>query len=183
LRLADTFKVALILLFMMLVSACQRPKHDPAALVPEQDTPLVSVVNVNDPAASAQLVRGFYALESGTWRWTMKKFEVALKPPAGAAENGARLDFRFTIPEVIFTRMGEVTVSATINGLALRPETYLKPGDYMYVRDVPAAALKGDAVAVEFTSDKGIAPTAEDAHEFALVAVAMGLEPAGLPSK
>jgi hypothetical protein len=173
----------LILLFTTIVPACQRRKHDPAALVPEPNTPLVSMVNVNDPAASAQLVRGFYSLESGTWRWTMKKFEVALKPPAGAAENGARLSFRFTIPEVIFTRLGAITVNATINGLALRPETYLKPGDYTYIRDVPASALHGDAVAVEFASDKGIAPTADDVHEFALVAVSMGLERVGLASK
>jgi hypothetical protein len=172
----------LILLFITMVPACQRRKHDPQALVPEQNTPLVSTVNVNDPAASAQLVRGFYALEAGTWRWTMKNFEVVLKPPTGAAENGARLDFQFTIPDAIITRLGAVTVTAAINGLALRPETYSKPGDYRYVRDVPASALHGDAVAVEFASDKAIPPTPDDAHEFALVAVSMALQSNGLES-
>jgi hypothetical protein len=149
-RLSWVYLTALLVLVASGSAACKRSKRNPGALVPEQDAPLTSVVNVNDPAASPQLVRGFYGLENNLWRWTMKRFEVALKPPPGAAQNGARLTLRFTIPEVISSRLGSITVSATINGLALPPEIYVKPGDYVYDRDIPASALKDDAVVAEF---------------------------------
>jgi hypothetical protein len=156
-------------------SACKR-RRTTHALAVETGGALVSVVNVNDPVASAQLVRGFYPLEVNTWRWTMQKFTVALKPPPGGAQNGARLSFKFSFPEVIFTKLGPMRLSATINGLALAPESYSKPGDYVYSRDVPASALSGDAVSVEFVSDKALPPTGGDARELALIAISIGLE-------
>ena len=157
--------------------ACKRVKHNPQALVHEQNTPFVSIVNMNDPAASPQLVRGFYQVENGLWRWTMKQFQVALKPPPGSAQKGARLTFKFTIPEVISSRLGPITLNAAINGVPLPPETYKKPGDYVFARDVPASALlKDDAVIAAFTSDKAIPPSPNDARELALVAVSVGLE-------
>lgn len=178
-----TRRELLLLLAATCSTACKRAKRNPAALEPEHSVPLTSVVNVNDPAASQQLVRGFYGLENGQWRWTMKRFEVALKPPSGAAQNGARLTLKFTIPEVIFTRLGPVTLSSTINGLRLPPETYAKPGDYLYARDVPASALKDDTVMAAFDSDKAIAPSAADARELALIAVSVRLEPKTLEPK
>ena len=166
----------LVLLVLISLPGCKRKRHDPEALVPEQDLPLLSVVNVNDPAAAPQLVRGFYTLEEGTWRWTMQKFEVTLKPPAGAAEKGARLSLRLTVPEVVSAQLGPMTLHATINGLALAPETYSKSGDYVYTRDVPAAALRQAAVVVEFACDKAIPPSPGDARELAVIAVSAGLE-------
>jgi len=157
--------------------SCKRSAENPSSLVTEHAAPLVSVVEVKDPVASAQLVQGFYPLEAGTWRWTMKQFEVALKPPPGAAENGAKLNFKLAVPEAILSKVGPMTLSAKINGLALSPETYSKSGDYVYDRDVPAAALKGDAVAVQFSCDKGLGPTSDDARELSLIAVSIGLEP------
>jgi hypothetical protein len=165
-----------LLLAALATSACKRSGHHPEALLNEKDAPLLSVVKVNDPAASAQLIRGFYAPE-GAWSWTMKKFEVALKPPAGAATKGATLTLKLNIPDPIISKLGPVTLSASVNGLALPPETYSKPGEYVYTRDVSTAALQGDVVAVEFTSDKAIPPTPDDPRELALIVVSAGLEP------
>jgi hypothetical protein len=167
----------LSVLAVLSFTACKRTTHDAEALIPEPTGPLLSVVSVSDPAASSQLVRGFYGLEGNAWRWTAKQFEVALKPPAGATDNGAKLSFHLNVPVAIVDRFGPVTLDAAINGLALAPETYSKPGNYVYSRDVPAAVLKGDAVVVRFSSDKGIAPSAEDQRELALVSVSIGLEP------
>ncbi len=125
--------MTLVVLIAAAPSACKR-KRTTQALATEPSGVLVSVVNVNDPAASAQLVRGFYPLEVNAWRWTMQKFTVASKPPPGSAQNGARLSFKFSLPEVIFTKLGPIRLSAAINGLALSPESYLKPGDYTYSR-------------------------------------------------
>jgi hypothetical protein len=168
--------IALLVLIALAPSACKR-KRRTQALAAEPSAALVSVVNVNDPVASAQLVRGFYPLEVNAWRWTMQKFTVALKPPPGAAQDGARLYFKFSFPEVIFTKLGPIRLSATMNGLALPEESYPKPGDYIYSRDVPASALAGDAVSVEFVCDKALPPTGGDARELALIAISIGLEP------
>jgi hypothetical protein len=157
--------------------SCKRSTQAPSALVTEKAAPLASALNVNDAGASAQLVRGFHVVEEGHWRWTMKQFEVALKPPRGASEQGARLNFKLAVPEAIVSKVGPITLNATINGVALPPETYSKSGDYVYSRDVPASALKADAVAVQFTTDKGFEPTAQDHRELSLIAVSIGLEP------
>jgi hypothetical protein len=158
------------------LAGCKRARHDSNALIPEQNAALASVVNVNDPATSAQLVRGFYAVEAGAWRWTAKDFEVALKPPPGAPEKGARLVFRLNAPEPVISKFRAITLSASLNGLQLAPESYSKPGDYVYARDVPASALKGDVVVAEFHSDKAIPSSPADTRELALIAVSFGLE-------
>jgi hypothetical protein len=160
----------------MALAGCKRARHDSNALVPERNAPLASVVNVNDPTTSAQLVRGFYAVEAGAWRWTAKDFEVALKPPPDAAEKGARLVFRLNAPEPVISKFGAMTLRASLNGLQLPPETYSKPGDYVYARDIPASALKGDAVVAEFRSDKSLPPNVSDTRELAVIAVSFGLE-------
>jgi hypothetical protein len=161
---------------LVALAGCKRARHDPNALVPERNAPLASVVNVNDPATAAQLVRGFHAVEAGAWRWTAKDFEVALKPPPGAAEKGARLVFRLNAPAAVISKFGAITLKASLNGLQLAPETYSKPGDYVYTRDISANALKGDAVVAEFHSDKFMAPSPADARELAVIAVSFSLE-------
>jgi hypothetical protein len=167
---------AIALVALAALAGCKRARHDENALVPERNAALTSVVNVNDPATSAQLVRGFSAVEGGAWRWTAKDFEVALKPPPDAAEKGARLVFRLNAPEAVISKFGAITLSASLNGLQLGPETYSKPGNYAYTRDVPASALKGDAVVAEFHSDKFIPPSVGDPRELALIAVSFSLE-------
>jgi len=164
-------------LVVVALTGCKRTTHDAQALVQEPSGTLLSVVSVSDPAASTQLVRGFYGLEAGAWRWTAKQFEVALKPPAGAADNGAKLSFHLNVPGTIVDKFGPVTLNAALNGMPLAPETYSKPGNYVYARDIPAAALKSDAVVVQFSSDKGIAPSADDQRELALISVSIALEP------
>src|SRR5215469_11799566 len=164
-------------LVVVALTGCKRTTHDAQALVQEPSGTLLSVVSVSDPAASTQLVRGFYGMEAGAWRWTAKQFEVALKPPQSAADNGAKLSFHLNVPDAIIAKFGPVTLNGTVNGLALAPEIYSKPGNYVYAREVPAAALKSDAVVVQFSSDKGIAPSADDPRELALICVSIGLEP------
>jgi hypothetical protein len=164
------------LLALVALTGCKRARHDTNALIPERNAALMSVVNVNDPATSAQLVRGFYPVEAGAWRWTSKDFEVELKPPPGATEKGARLVFRLNAPEPVISKFGPITLSVSFNGLQLPMETYSKPGEYVYTRDVPASALKGDAVIAQFHSDKAIPSSPADTRELALIAVSFGLE-------
>ena len=52
-----------------------------------------------------QLVSGFYGIETGAWRWTGKQFAVALGTPAGAAQKGAVLELKLTVPPVTIEKL------------------------------------------------------------------------------
>jgi hypothetical protein len=136
---------------------------------------LASVINVADPADSAQLVRGFSNVEADAWRWSTSKFSVVLRPPPGSAQNGAKLELRFTLPDAVVDKLGPVTVSAIVNGTPIAPQTFSQPGDYVYSQDVPAAPLGSDVITAEFSTDKALEPTDKDKRELALVVKTIGL--------
>ena len=166
--------LALLGAIVVAPAACKRRRKVRAEPANAQ---LVSVLAMNDPLTAIQLVRGFYNLEGGAWRWTMKSFAVALRPPENSAQNGARLELKLTVPGVIVDKIGAVTVSATAGGRVLKPETYSQPGDYVYARDVPAAVLSGDGVLLEFAVDKALPISGGDVRELALIATEIGLAP------
>ncbi len=154
--------------------ACRMRGHRTQAKNSE-DNQLVSVVNVADPRAATQLTRGFWDLEHDSWRWTAKSFTVTLRPPANASKTGATLELKFTIPDVMFNRVGPMTLDARVNGLDLGAQTYSQAGDCTYSRDVPAAALSSDAVAFDFHVDKGLPPSDKDTRELAVIVTTVGL--------
>jgi len=130
---------------------------------------------MDDPRAGAQLVHGFYALEEDKWRWTASGFSVILQPPSGSAQNGARLEVMLSIPDVVVRELGSVTLSAMAAESPLAPEKYTKAGEYVYARDVPASALGGDVVSIEFATDKAIPAGKIEQRELALIVTSIGL--------
>ena len=141
------------------------------------DAPLASVVDTGDPAHEKQLLGGFYGIENQSWRWAAKSFSVKLRPLKGSDQAGAKLDLKFVIPEVMFRRVGAMTVDAKANGLDLGPQTFSKMGDGEYIRDVSPVALAGDSTTFEFSVDKGLPPTAKDPRELAIIVTSVGLVP------
>jgi hypothetical protein len=135
-----------------------------------------SVLVLGDPKVEPQLIKGFHGIEAGAWRWTEKTFTVALRPPFGAAQKGAKLSVKLTVPDVAIQRMKSVSLSANLAGTALAPETYTTPGDYLYVRDVPADLLGGDTVRVDFQLDKSMPPSGGDIRELGIIVFNIGLE-------
>ncbi len=135
----------------------------------------LSVVKMSDPAAEPQLVRGFYGVESGSWRWTASKFAVKLRPPEGSAQTGATLQFQFSLPDVIVNKVGPLTLSASVNGAALASQTYSKSGEYLYSAAVPRSVFSAGTVTAEFATNKAMPPANGDKRELALVAVSVGL--------
>jgi hypothetical protein len=135
---------------------------------------VASVVRMNDTKASAQLVSGFYAVENGSWRWTSGRFSALLRTPPGAAQNGAVLTLAFTVPDIVAKKLGSVTLRASINGMALKPETYTAAGAYEFSADVPAALLTGDSVKVDFALDRSLPPDV-DKRELGIIASSVGL--------
>lgn len=156
---------------------CRAPESAPVETIEEPAVPeLAPMVHAADPKGAFQLVRGFHEIEQNAWRWTMREFVVTLRPPAQAAEKGAVLRLKFTVPEPVIAKLKAITLAARVGGASLVPETYSKPGDYVYTRDVPASALAGDVVSVEFSLDKAIPPSPADQRELGVVVTSVGLE-------
>jgi hypothetical protein len=169
-------------LVVLELTACKH-KGQPAASradVSEPAVPAVSVLKMSDPEADHQLLKGFWGLESGSWRWTSSKFAINLRAPEGSAQNGAMLEFKFSLPELVVNKTGPLTLSATINGIALPSQTYSKPGNFVYSAAIPADALRTGQGSIEFSTDKAMPPSNGDKRELALIAVSVALLPGGL---
>ncbi|MGC9948161.1 MAG: hypothetical protein ABSF64_17490 [Bryobacteraceae bacterium] len=168
---------AILLLTLALASAgCQRRKRVNVETV--EETPvLASVVATADPHAAAQLIGGFYGVEQNSWRWTSGRFSVLLRPPRSAAAKGALLQLKFSVPDVSISKLKGVSLSASVNGTALAPESYTQAGQFTYSRDVPPNLLAGDAVRVDFSLDKTIPPGASDRRELGVVVSLVGFQP------
>lgn len=162
---------------LLLLCCCSRRQQENQAPVVSEEQPfpgLTSVVYVADPKVTAQLLKGWHPVEQGSWRWTEKQFSVALKVPA--AGKPVTLQLKFVLPEPLMARLNSVTLTATVNGVALPPETYSKAGDQVYTRSVPAAALPDEVVRVDFRLDKALPPDAADRRELGVVVSSVGLE-------
>jgi hypothetical protein len=136
-----------------------------------------SVIRMGDPKVAGQLVRGFHNIEARAWRWTAREFQVALGLPPGAAQKGATLAVRLTVPPVIIEKEGPITLTASIAGTRFEPETYSTTGNFVFRRDVPPNLLAGNSVRVEFALDKAMPPTTMDQRQLGIVVLNVALEP------
>lgn len=169
-------KFASVLCLCFALFSCKRP--DPIRLQPtiEEAAGPATVVQMSDPATAAQLVGGFYALEGNSWRWSARRFSVAVGAPARAGRNGAQVVLKFNVPPPALQAMKEVTVDARIGPVDLGPQTFRTSGDHEYRRPVPASAFEKDAVQVDFALDKGFRPPNEQ-RELGVVVHSITLEP------
>jgi hypothetical protein len=157
-------------------SGCKRSKNVKVQQTEEEAPRLASIVHTSDPKSASQLAGGFYDIENNAWRWTQRAFAVVLRSPASSAQRGATLKLKFTIPDVVITKLKDVTLTASVNGNALPPETYKTPGEYTYEREVAPSLLTGESVRIDFKLDKAIAPSESDLRELGVVAHSIGLE-------
>ena len=155
-------------------SACKRRRHRPDSAVAMGSPDLASHLALADPRAAVQLIHGFYDPEGNAWRWTARQFSAVLPTPA--TPRSTQLVFRFNVPEVSIRKLGPLTLYASVNGLALPTETYSAPGDFTYRKEVPPAALTGEAVTVDFSLDKTLPPQGTDRRELGLVAMSLAFE-------
>ena len=108
-------------------------------------------------------------------RWTAGKFSAELKPPAGAAENGAKLELKLNIPDVVIKNLGSITLTASAGGARLTPQKFTDAGNYVYAVDVPAEFLRSDSVTIEFSTDKAIPAGQIEKRELAVIVTSVGL--------
>jgi hypothetical protein len=137
---------------------------------------LLTAVNMGDPKGEKQLISGFFAIEANAWRWTGKDFAVNLRPPIGSAAQGATLNFQLSVPQTAIDKLHSVTLSATVNGTILAPETYSHEGQAEYKRDLAPGLLTGESVRIDFHLDKAMPPADGDKRQLGVVARSVALE-------
>jgi hypothetical protein len=172
-------RILLVVALALSLAACREAQEKQAAAPqPQVDTApgLASTVHVRDPKVASQLVSGFYPVEDNAWRWTAKSFTVNLHTPFNAAQRGGTLRLDFTVPPPVTQQLGSITLTASIGGTALPPESYSSAGQYVFRRDVPAALLASNPVRVDFQLDKALPPGKRDQRELGIVVVAVGLD-------
>jgi len=160
---------------LLAAPACKRSKKARVETVEEDQQQLLTMLNTGDPKASVQLLKGFHEIESDGWRWTKGAFSATLRTPANAAKAGARLEFRFTLPDSVLSRTGPVTLKAKIAGVEMDPQTYSTTGEHLYERDIPATSLSSDAVTIDFELNKFLASGQVELRELGVVASTVGL--------
>lgn len=165
------------LLVVLAAAGCKKKEPIRVQQTEEEAGALASIVHVADPQATPQLLKGFHGVEQNSWRWTMGKFSVALRPPANAAKNGAVLNLKLSVPDPVIAKLKTVSLSAIAGGQTLSPETYTQSGEFTYTRDVAAKELAGDAVNIEFSLDKFLPAGEVDQRELGVVVSSVGLEP------
>jgi hypothetical protein len=171
----------LFLAFLLAISlnlACSG-KHSTAVQNDEGEpagkAPIVSTLKMSDPSAKEQLTKGFYGLEANAWRWTAGNFSVTLKTPLGAAQKGATLTLDLTVSDAALKQLHFQTLAASVGATALKSEKYVDAGSHTFTADIPAAALTGDTVTVDFSLDNAL-PPAVDKRELGVIVSSIGIE-------
>ncbi len=170
-------KVEIVILVLLAFGAAGCKGKQSRVTVQNEEEPAgpASVVRMNDPAVSNQLVSGFYAIEGGSWRWTAGKFSAQLGVPPAAAQNGAALTLGLAIADTSIQKFGSIALTASINGTKLKTEQYDKGGRTTFSADVPASLLSGNSVKVDFALDKALPPSTSDKRELGVIATSVEL--------
>lgn len=160
---------------VLLASAACTQKRQPKP-VADEPPGLASMINTADPRSEPQLLSGFYGIESNSWRWAGPRFAVNLRPPANAARNGATLLLKFTLPDVVLAKTRSMTLSCSVNGAKLQPDTYTQSGEQTYSRDIAPQLLAVSAVHADFSFDQALPPTSTHPRELAAIVTLIGFE-------
>ncbi len=151
---------------------------EPVEATYSTETPALplSVVHVADPRVADQLVEGFHQLEGNAWRWTKQRFAVQLEPPPPVPFHNPTLELVFTVPEVTIAALGSVTVSASLDGVALGSKTITEPREnIVFTSSVPSKLIGTKPLLAEFTLDKAMPPSEQDGRELGVIAISVAL--------
>jgi len=151
-------------------TAVQNDEGEPVAT-----SPIVSALKMSDPSTKDQLIKGFYGLEGNAWRWTAGDFSVTLKTPPGAAQKGATLTLALTASDTVLKQVHSQTLAASVGATVLKSEKYVDAGSHTFTADIPATALTGDTVTINFSLDNSL-PPAVDKRELGVIVSSVGIE-------
>ena len=130
---------------------------------------------MGDPAASRQLVGGFYSIEAKTWRWTARDFVISFRTPSEATRRGATLSFEFVVPDVMIQKLSTVRLAAAVQGTQVGAQQYTAAGPYTFKAEIPAELCGSADTVVDFHLDKAMPPSGGDSRELGVIATAAAL--------
>ena len=130
--------------------------------------PRLAYLRMNDPDAAAQLISGFYNVESNAWRWMARDAAAVLKAPAPPPDHPLRFEMTLYIPDVAPARR----VIVTLDGATITEQTYSKPGRYTLT--APVSVASGATPQVTISVDKSFQPPG-DARQLGMVVMDFGL--------
>jgi hypothetical protein len=157
--------------------AC-RGKHQRVYIeddAPESTAQPVSAFKMNDPAASRQLVGGFYSLEGQTWRWTKRDFVISFKTPPEATRRGAVASFDFVIPDIVIQKLSSVQLAAAVSGKQMGLTRYASSGSHTFQAEIPAELCANPQTVVDFHLEKALPPASGDGRELGVIATGAAL--------
>jgi hypothetical protein len=174
-----SFTIAATTFFALSLNLACSGKHSTTVQndegAPAGPPPIVSALKMSDPSAKDQLTKGFYGLEANAWRWTAGSFSVNLKTPPGAPQKGATLTLVLTVSDAVLKQSHSQTLAASVGATALKSEKYVDAGSHAFTADIPATALTGDTVTIDFSLDNTL-PPAVDKRELGVIVSSVGLE-------
>jgi len=174
-RLAGSLALALAVVLLLVGDSCKSRKPRQEILVDDNEPVVRERVAANDASVASQLVRGFYEVESGAWRWTMPRFSIRFQVPAGARQKGAVLRSELVLPEVIFRSTGPVALEVSAAGQQLGAQTMPTAGNHTLQWNIPAEALVTETITLDFRLGKSVPPGAVDPRELGLIFLRAGL--------
>jgi len=114
------------------------------------------------PRYSIQLLEGWHGLEQNSFRWTERRFSIQIKRPPLLKFSTLRFTFRLTVP-------GPVALSARVNGIAVRAETFIDRGEHSFTIQLPRRAQGVSPIHFDFNVDKCLPADGIDERELALL--------------
>ena len=120
-----------------------------------------------------RLPRGLYESE-GAWRWSARVFAFSLDVPD--VEGPIYVELEFALSEILMKDLGDVTLTARVNGEEVGRETYPDHGKRLFTKLVPDGLLEGRRVEVEFELDKAKRPNSPTDRELGLIAISVALK-------
>ena len=133
-----------------------------------------SSITMGDARFAKQL-EGVHEIESGGWRWTKRRFAITLGAPDLAGGRNAHLLLQLSIPDAVIQKLGPITMTVSLNGNVLPPETYRRAGEYTLAREVNAAWLDAASNRIDCSLDKWLAPSSADHRELGVILVSATL--------
>jgi len=129
-------------------------------------------LHLGDVRCRPQLLRGWYGIEDGGWRWMAREAEVALPAPAGGA---ARFEMQLYFPPGHLERAGgPVTVNVALDGEPLAEQTYAQPGGYLLSQPVQTGLLTPGEHRIRVRLSRAAPPAGGDQRELGAVVQGLG---------
>lgn len=164
-----------LVLALLSAAACKRVRHPNPEATVEEEAELAGSIRMADPRDASQLLSGFYNLEQNAWRWTTRQFSVSLATPRPPAARPGRLEFQFTIPDVVAADLAGVAVQASVDGKPLGTYRAARAGEQVAVFPVPPELMQTDALIVDFALDKTVPKTDAETRELGVIALRFSL--------